>query len=113
VLQQGLRLSAALLRATHYAILGAEAGALRDFVQAVSSVPEVTEIVLFEDADGTHIWTAMANRKWDAETAVLRAHRALRKRCGQRVLDLFVAACPPKKLEERLPRGFVKLYGRT
>ena len=112
-LGEWLRRSAALLSATRYAILGAESRAIRDFVQAVSSVAEVTEIVLFEDTEGTHIWTAMSEREWDAETAILRAHQQLREQYGRRKLDLFIAACPAGRLEEQVPSSFVRLYAKA
>ena len=84
--------------------------AIKRFVDAVSSVPQVEEVVLFNDEDGTHLWTALSCRDWDAETAVLAAHSELRRAYSDREIDLFVLACRADELDARLPSGFVRLY---
>jgi len=86
--------------------------ALRHFADTVARVPEVSEVVLFQDAEGLHVWTIMSERAWDGETAVLRAHRALRSEYEGDELDLLILACPREDAEDRLPTGFVRLYSR-
>jgi hypothetical protein len=110
-----LRVSASLLaltRDTVFTCFGPARQALKHFVDVVARVPEVSEVVLFQDAEGLHVWTIMSERKWDGETAILRAHRALRSEYEGGELDLLILACPREDAEDRLPAGFVRLYLR-
>jgi len=83
--------------------------AIKDFVDAVSKVPEVEEVVLFGDDEGLHVWTALASRDWDAETAVLTAHSRLRQAYDEDV-DLFALVARSHEFAETLPAGFIRLY---
>jgi len=102
----------ALTRDTISTCFGPSRKAFKHFVDAVTRVPEVTEIVLFQDAEGVHIWTVMNKREWDEETAILQAQEALRSEYSGDELDLLILACPREDAEERLPTGFVRLYRR-
>jgi hypothetical protein len=83
--------------------------AIKEFVDAVSAVPEVEEVVLFHDGEGTHLWTALRSRDWDAETAVLVAHSRLR-RAYHDDIDLFIPVARKHELAETSPAGYVSLY---
>jgi hypothetical protein len=85
---------------------------VKSFVDAVSQVPEVEEVVLFNDGEGTHLWTALSSPDWDAETAVLDAHRFVRRAFRRGEIDLFVLPCTADEFEAGLPAGFVRLYLR-
>jgi len=86
--------------------------AIKDFVDAVSKVPEVEEVVLFRDEEGPHLWTALCSRDWDAETAVLTAHSRLRQAYDEDI-DLFALVARSHELAETLPAGFIRLYTRN
>ena len=86
--------------------------AIKDFVDAVSTVPEVEEVVLFRDEEGPHLWTALRSRDWDAETAVLTAHSRLRQAYAEDI-DLFALVARSHELAETLPAGFIRLYARN
>jgi hypothetical protein len=84
--------------------------AVRSFVEAASTLDEVEEIVLFDDAEGTHVWTLMGSREYDAETALLEAEMALEDRWPAGGIDVFSVTCSQDEFEARLPQGFVRLY---
>ncbi len=46
---------------------------LSRFVTVVSSISQVSQVVLFEDEEQTHVWTAMDERNFDLETLILDA----------------------------------------
>jgi len=84
--------------------------AVNRFVSAVSNVPEVTEVVLFEDAEGIHIWTLFSHHDYDAETIVLEARMDLEDQWIDGELDMFSLAGGCDEFESQLPAGFLRLY---
>ncbi len=84
--------------------------AVNRFVGAVSNVREVTEVVLFEDAEGAHIWTLLSHHDYDAETVVLEARMELEDEWTGSELDMFSLACSREEFESQLPAAFLRLY---
>jgi len=109
-LRQVPRLWASLFNAVRTRLLHQ---ALKRFVDAVSVQPDVREVVLFDDAEGLHVWTLMTRVDYDTDTLVTKAECALIEGWPEPDLDCFSLACAPEEFQSRLPSGFVRVYMRS
>lgn len=111
---QRRRLFVAQMRSLAYAlapmISSAFQAPIRRYLDVVRALPEVAEVVMFRDSQGSHIWTLLHDHDYDVETHLLDAQMTLADEWPNSRLDLFFIACAQGKFEARLPREFLRLY---